>query len=53
MTASTPVQVVVAVPQGDRLAAGQPDGALGVGVVERAGEGDDPDLHGWPSTRTA
>ena len=45
MTASTPLEVVVAVPQGHRLSAGQPDGALGVGVVEGAGEGDDPDLH--------
>ncbi len=40
-----PAQVVVAVPQRDRLVATDPDRALGVGVVERTREGDDPDLH--------
>ena len=32
-------------PQRHRLVPGQPDRAPGVDVVERAGEGDDPDLH--------
>ena len=39
------LQGAVAVPQGDRVAAGQPHGAGGVDVVERAREGDDADLH--------
>ena len=44
------LEVVVAVPQRDRLAAGDAYGALRVDVVERAREGDDTDLHA--STRT-
>ena len=39
------LEVVGAVPEGDGLGAGQPDGALRVPVVERAGEGDDADAH--------
>ena len=48
------VQVVVAVPERDRLAAGEADRARGVAVVERAREGDDADphaAHGRSSTR--
>src|SRR6478609_7383367 len=41
---------MVAVPEGDRLVAAEPDRALRVDVVERAREGDDPDLHSMPST---
>ena len=46
-------QVVVAVPERDRLVAADADRALRVDVVERAGEGDDADLHAVlaPSTR--
>ena len=39
------LQVVLAVPQRDRLRAGETDRAQGVAVVERAGEGDDADAH--------
>ena len=45
------LEVVVAVPERDRLVAADPDGALGVDVVEGAGEGDDPDLHPGPRRR--
>ena len=45
-------QVVVAVPERDGVVAADPDGALGVDVVEGAGEGDDPDPHASSSTRT-
>jgi hypothetical protein len=38
-------QVMVAVPQRDRLGAGQRHRALRVDVVERTGKGDDPDPH--------
>ncbi|GAA1476934.1 hypothetical protein GCM10009623_13800 [Nocardioides aestuarii] len=38
-------QVVVAVPERDRLVAADRDRAARVVVVERAREGDDPDLH--------
>jgi hypothetical protein len=33
------------VPEGDGLGTGETNGALGVTVVERAGEGDDADAH--------
>ncbi len=46
------VQVGVAVPQRDGLAAGDADGARGVAVVERAREGDDPDPHAVTSRIT-
>ena len=39
------VQVGVGVPERDRLGAGDAHRAAGVAVVERAGEGDDADLH--------
>ena len=39
------LEVVRAVPERDGLGAGEAHGALGVAVVERAGEGDDPDAH--------
>jgi hypothetical protein len=39
------LQVVVGVPERDRLPAGQAHGPRGVDVVEGAGEGDDPDAH--------
>ena len=45
------LEVVVAVPQGNGLGAGDAYGALRVDVVEGAGEGDDADLH--ERTRTA
>jgi hypothetical protein len=38
-------QVLVTVPQRDRLVARKAYGARRVHVVERAGKGDDPDLH--------
>ena len=43
------LEVVVAVPERDRLVSADAYGALGVDVVEGAGEGDDPDLHARPS----
>src|SRR6185312_9205837 len=54
-------EVVVAVPERDRLRAREAHGALRVSVVERAGEGDDADAHqattarstGAPSTEIA
>ena len=39
------LEVVLAVPEGDGLGAGEAHGAQGVAVVERAGEGDDADAH--------
>ena len=45
------LEVVVAVPEGDGLGPAEAHGATGVDVVERTGEGDDPDLH--ETTRTA
>ena len=44
-------EVGVAVPEGDRLGADGAHGTGGVAVVERAGEGDDPDLHWSGSLR--
>ncbi len=43
-------EVVVAVPQRNGLAAGDTDGALGVAIVERTGERDDPDADGHSMT---
>jgi hypothetical protein len=43
------LQVVVAVPQRHGLVPAEAYGALGVGIVERAREGDDPDLHATDS----
>src|SRR6266545_1680102 len=43
-----PVQVGVAMPQRDRLGTGDGCRTTGVDVVQRAREGDDPDLH-WTS----
>ena len=44
------LEVVVAVPERDGLGTRAADGALRIPVVERAGEGDDADLHaGVPS----
>jgi hypothetical protein len=43
-------EVVRAVPQRDGLGSGEADRALGVAVVERAGEGDDPDASGHSTT---
>ena len=40
-----PAQVVVAVPEGHDVRTAQADRPAGVDVVERAGEGDDADLH--------
>ena len=40
-----PLQVGLGVPERDRIATRQPDRAGGVGIVERAGEGDDADPH--------
>ena len=44
------VQVGVGVPQGDGLVAAETYGAARVDVVERAGEGDDADLHATGSS---
>src|SRR6478752_253836 len=44
------LEVVVAVPERDRLVAADRDGATGIDVVERAGEGDDTDLHARPAS---
>jgi hypothetical protein len=40
------LQVVVGVPERDRLAAGQSHGPRRIDVVQRSREGDDPDAHG-------
>src|SRR5690606_31295948 len=44
------LEVVRAMPEGDGLGAGETDRALCVAVVERAGEGDDPDAGGHSTT---
>src|SRR5690606_12345092 len=45
------LEVVRAVPQGDRLGAGDAHGALRIAVIQRTGEGDDPDADGhWPTS---
>jgi hypothetical protein len=39
------LQIVVTVPEGDRLCTGESHRALGVAVVKRSREGDDANLH--------
>src|SRR5690606_4319493 len=46
------LEVVRTVPERDRLRAGDAHGALGVAVVQRTGEGDDPDADGHGATST-
>src|SRR5690606_5214697 len=46
------LEVVRAVPEGDRLGAGDAHRALRVAVVQRAREGDDPDADGHSATST-
>src|SRR3712207_9589097 len=45
------LQVVVGVPEGDGVAAGEPHRARGVDVVQGSREGDDTDAHCWSLSR--